>query len=97
MAIVYLQDDNLKVNVLSGKTMRHIAEKTGASMEFGCRVGDCITCVATIKDGMEYLSQKSPKENKALEMIGGDTTNLRLMCKCSVVSDEGEIIISYSF
>jgi len=97
MAIVFLKDDNIKVNVSSGKTMRQIAQKAGASMEFGCRVGDCITCVASVKEGMEYLTSKSPKEIKALELLEGDTQNLRLMCQCSVETSEGEIVISYSF
>jgi len=97
MAVVYLKDDNIKVSVSNGKTIRQIAQRVGASMEFGCRVGDCATCVATVKEGMQYLSPKNEKEIKALEMLDGDTTNLRLMCQCSVQSGEGEIIISYSF
>jgi len=95
MAVVYLQDDNIRVSVSHGKTIRQIAQRVGASMEFGCRVGDCSTCVATIKSGMEYLSPKNLKETKALEMLSSDTTNLRLMCQCSI-DGEGEIIISYN-
>jgi len=95
MAIVYLQDDNIKVSASDGKTIRQIAQRVGASMEFGCRVGDCLTCIATIKDGMEHLSPKNSKEIKALEMLGSDARNLRLMCQCSI-EGEGEIVISYS-
>lgn len=96
MAIVILEDDNIKVNVKAGKTMRQIAFQTGASMEFGCRVGDCATCVAKVVSGMEYLSSLSPKEKNAFKMLNMDDESLRLMCQCSVESQEGEIVISYA-
>lgn len=96
MVSVFLKNDNIKVNVQKGKTLRQIATKTGASMEFGCRVGDCLTCVAHVKSGMIYLSEKTQKELKALEIIGGDVSEMRLMCQCSVRCDEGEIVISYT-
>lgn len=96
MAIVILEDDNIKVNVSTGKTMRQIAFHTGASMEFGCRVGDCATCVARVVSGMEYLSKRSPKEINAFKMLNTDDESLRLMCQCSIESQEGEIVISYA-
>lgn len=95
MATVILSNDNIKVNASVGKTMRQIASKVGASMEFGCRVGDCATCVAKVISGMSYLSDISVKERKALKMFEGDVSQLRLMCQCHVQSEEGEIVISY--
>ncbi|MBU0721054.1 2Fe-2S iron-sulfur cluster binding domain-containing protein [bacterium] len=93
---VSLQDDNIRVKVPKGKTLRQVAATTGASMEFGCRVGDCITCVARVKSGMIYLSEKNEKELKALEILGGNVSQLRLMCQCYVRCEEGEIVISYA-
>lgn len=95
MAMVILNNDNIRVNVPAGMTLRQIAQKTGASMEFGCRVGDCATCVATVEAGMEYLSQINQKEIKAFEMLDIKSDAIRLMCQCSVESEEGEIVISY--
>lgn len=95
MATVALTNDNIKVKVPAGMTLRQIAQKTGASMEFGCRVGDCGTCIATVEAGMEYLSQINQKEIKALEMLDIKSDTIRLMCQCSVESEEGEIVISY--
>lgn len=95
MATVVLTNDNIKVKAPAGTSLRTIATKTGASMEFGCRVGDCTTCVARIESGMDHLSAKNEKEVKALEMFGSKVDDLRLMCQCTVNDEEGEIVISY--
>jgi ferredoxin len=95
MATVILLDDNIKVKASIGTTLRKIADKTGASMEFGCRVGDCTTCVAHVKSGMDFMNQKNEKEERALAMLDTDITDLRLMCQCQILSDEGEIVIAY--
>ncbi len=95
MATVNLNNDNIKVKVPAGMSLRQVAQKTGASMEFGCRVGDCATCVASIEEGMEYLNPLTPKEEHALKVINALNNKTRLMCQCRVESDEGEINISY--
>jgi len=95
MVSLFLKEDNIKVSVPNGKTLREVARKTGASMEFGCRVGDCLTCVARVKSGMRCLNEKSDKELIALEVLGGDINELRLMCQCRIECEEGEIEISY--
>lgn len=95
MVSIFLQDDNIRVKVPSGTTMREVALKSGASMEFGCRVGDCSTCAVHVKSGACLLSDKKEKEIKALKMIGGNLSEIRLMCQCSVKCEEGEIVISY--
>ncbi len=95
MVTVFLQDDNIKVKVPVGTTMKEVAFKSGASMEFGCRVGDCSTCAVHVKSGMILLTDKKEKEIKTLEMIGGNLSELRLMCQCSVRCEEGEVVISY--
>lgn len=95
MATVILKNDNIKVNVPAGMSLRQVAQKTGASMEFGCRVGDCTTCIATVEEGMEYLSEINNKEIKAFELLDMNNDSDRLMCQCNVENDEGEIVISY--
>ncbi len=95
MVTVFLKNDNIKVKAPLGTSLRQIALKSGASMEFGCRVGDCGTCIAHVKSGMEMLNTKSDKELHVLEMIGGNVAQLRLMCQCSVECEEGEVEISY--
>ncbi len=99
MATLWLKDDNIKVSAPVGTTLRKIAAKTGASMVFGCRVGDCITCVAHVQKGMELLSPRNDKEDFALSLLDDvyeqNPEQLRLMCQCTVASDDGEIVIAY--
>lgn len=95
VAAVFLSNDNIKVKVPMGMSMRQVAQKTGASMEFGCRIGDCTTCIASVDKGMQHLSTINQKEIKALKILNKETSNVRLMCQCTVESIEGEIIISY--
>lgn len=99
MTTVFLKSENIKVSVPAGTTLRKIATKTGASMEFGCRVGDCATCAAHVERGMEYLNPKNEKEEFLLSMFDGMTEEnpdaLRLMCQCTVEGGDGEIVISY--
>ncbi len=95
MATVYLTPDKIKVQVPPGMNLRQVANMTGTSMKFGCRVGDCGTCIAKIDKGMELLSTVNPKETALFEMLEKKDNNLRLMCQCVIDSHEGEIVISY--
>ncbi len=97
MAIVVFKDDNIRVKVPVGMSLRQAAMKTGASIVFGCRVGDCTECASHVSEGMILLSDKTEKELKALEMIESDIADLRLMCQCTVRCEEGEIVISQQF
>lgn len=95
MVTVFLRDDNIIVGAQSGKSLREVARKSGASMEFGCRVGDCSTCIAKVIKGNELLNPINAKELLVLEAIGSKESNLRLMCQCNIEAKEGEIEISY--
>jgi len=44
---------------------------------------------------MEYLSEINDKEVTAFELLGITNNSSRLMCQCSVESNQGEIMISY--
>lgn len=96
MTSIHLKNDNIKVNVPEGMSLRKVADKSGASMEFGCRVGDCATCIAKVEEGEQLLNEVTEKEKAALKMLGADYAECRLMCQCSIESQEGEIVISYS-
>jgi len=95
MVTLFLKDDNIKVKVPNSKSLREVARKSGAAMEFGCRMGDCFTCVAKVVSGGELLTPLTPKELLALEAMGHHDDTLRLMCQCSIDAQEGEIEISY--
>ena len=97
MVTLFLKDDNIKVKVPNFKSLREVARKSGASMEFGCRVGDCFTCVARVVKGGEFLSPVTSKELIAFEAMGHNDETLRLMCQCNINAQEGEVEISYFF
>lgn len=94
MATVLIKRDNIKVKAPAGTTMRKIAIKTGSSLEFGCRVGDCGSCVVTVEAGGEFLSPLNDKEKHMLEIIQEDPTTHRLMCQVTVISDDGDVVIA---
>ncbi|UFH58367.1 2Fe-2S iron-sulfur cluster-binding protein [Sulfurovum mangrovi] len=95
MTTVYLKDDNIRVKVPSGMSLREVAERTGASMEFGCRAGDCGVCNAIVEQGMKFLNPLTQKEETVFELFYKKNEKQRLMCQCSVEGEEGEIVISY--
>jgi len=94
MATVVFLDDNIRVKVPVGMSLREAAQKSGSSMEFGCRVGDCTTCAGSVREGMNILSAMTEKEQLALRLIGEEGGDIRLMCQCRVTGGEGEIVIS---
>jgi len=96
MVTIFLKNDNIKIKAPAQKSMRQIATASGASMEFGCRVGDCATCIAHVESGIDLLNVKTEKEIKILTMLEQNSSNLRLMCQASIQADEGEIVISYA-
>jgi len=94
MATVVFLDDNIRVKVPVGMSLREAAQKSGSSMEFGCRVGDCTTCAGNVLQGMFFLNDKTEKEMGTLRLLGEDAGEMRLMCQCHVASEEGEVVIS---
>ena len=76
-------------------SLREVAMKTGASMEFGCRVGNCGLCNAIVEKGMEFLNPLTKKEETVFDLFYKKNEKQRLMCQCFVESQEGEIVISY--
>ena len=96
MTSILLRNDNIKVKVPLGMNLRQVATKSGASMEFGCRVGDCGTCIAKVEEGNEFLNEKTDKEVTVLQVLGEEYAECRLMCQCIVNAQEGEIMISYN-
>nr|WP_321443207.1 2Fe-2S iron-sulfur cluster-binding protein [uncultured Cohaesibacter sp.] len=85
------EDIDVSVNVPAGTRVIEVSEKVGAGIIYGCREGDCGTCLMTVDDGMENLSQPSVLEDKVLKenMAGKD---MRLACQAQVIG-EGETIV----
>lgn len=78
-------DIALTVNVPSGTRIIEISEKIGAGITYGCREGECGTCLTRILAGAEFLSEPSALETRVLrENLAG--RHDRLACQCQVIS-----------
>ncbi|SDF02232.1 Ferredoxin [Salipiger thiooxidans] len=77
-------DVDLTVNVPAGTRIIEISEKIGAGITYGCRKGDCGTCLTRVLEGAENLSEPSALEPRVLkENLAGH--NDRLACQCQVL------------
>ncbi|MBN9887928.1 2Fe-2S iron-sulfur cluster-binding protein [Salipiger abyssi] len=77
-------DIDLTVTVPAGTRIIEISEKIGAGITYGCREGDCGTCLTHVIEGSEFLSDVSALELRVLKenLAGRDD---RLACQCQVL------------
>jgi ferredoxin len=89
-ANVTFEKTGLTVNVPAGTRLIEISEKVGASITYGCREGECGSCITKIVSGMEHMSERSVLEDKVLQenMAGRDH---RLACQAQVLG--GDIVV----
>ena len=89
-ANVTFQKLGLTVNVPAGTRLIEISEKIGAGITYGCREGECGSCIMKISSGMEHMSERSVLEDKVLQenMAGRDH---RLACQAQVLG--GDIVV----
>lgn len=55
------------------QTLLELAEENGVAIDFGCRVGNCQTCLTAVKEGdVDYLREpdERPEEGSCLTCIG---------------------------
>lgn len=90
-AKVTFTDVGISVNVPSGTRIIDVSEKVGAGIVYGCREGDCGTCMTKIEQGAEFLSEPSALETKTLKenLAGKDN---RLACQCQVMGGEVKVL-----
>ena len=94
---VEIVNDFLAINVKAGATIQDIVEKAGSGLPFGCRDGECSTCVVEVVAGMEFLSPKTEKEEKVLKVVEATnpSQNLRLSCQMKVAHPNGHVRLKY--
>ncbi|MFT7003352.1 MAG: ferredoxin [Sulfurimonas sp.] len=94
---VEIVNDFLAINVKEGSTIQDIVEASGSALPFGCRDGECGTCVVEVESGVEFLSDKTDKEVKALKeaCAGTCTPKSRLSCQMKVVKPNGLVRLKY--
>jgi ferredoxin len=92
---VEIINDFLAINVKPGKTIQDIVEASGSALPFGCRDGECGTCVVLIESGMEFLSDMTDKEKVVMKDIEETNAKARLACQMKIVQPNGLIRIKY--
>lgn len=86
-AQVTFTDINLSVTVPTGTRVIEVSEKVGAGIVYGCREGDCGTCLMHIEQGWNNLSTPSVLEDKVLREIWQVSISvLHVKPKCWVMS-----------
>ncbi len=86
-AKVTFTDVSLTVNVPAGTRIIEVSEKIGSGITYGCREGECGTCLTHVIEGGENLSEPSALETRVLkENLAGQ--NDRLACQCQVLGGE---------
>lgn len=84
------EDIGVTVSVPAGTRVIEVSEKVGAGITYGCREGDCGTCIMKVVSGLENLSEMSVLEDKILrENLAGKDN--RLACQAQVLG--GEIVV----
>ncbi len=82
---VTFEDIDVTVSVPAGTRVIEVSEKVGAGITYGCREGDCGTCIMKVTDGWENLSEPSVLEDKVLRENMAGKHN-RLACQAQVLS-----------
>ncbi|HET9701510.1 MAG TPA: 2Fe-2S iron-sulfur cluster binding domain-containing protein [Burkholderiales bacterium] len=89
-ARVNFQDVGLTVTVPAGTRLIEVSEKIGAGITYGCREGECGTCLTRIVAGQENLAPPSVLEHQVLTDLEAPRSH-RLACQAQCL--QGEIIV----
>ena len=85
-AQVTFQDIDLTVSAPVGTRVIELSEKVGSGIVYGCREGDCGTCLCQVAEGEENLSAPSEVEQKLLrEHFAGKQQ--RIACQAQILGD----------
>lgn len=89
-ANVTFQDVAITVNVPAGTRLIEVSEKVGAGIVYGCREGECCTCLTKIVSGHENLALPSVLEARVLKDNLAPRHH-RLACQAQVLG--GDIVV----
>ena len=69
-ANVTFEDVGVTVSVPAGTRLIEVSEKVGAGITYGCREGECCTCLTKVVSGYENLAAPSSLEDQVLKEMG---------------------------
>jgi ferredoxin len=90
-AKVTFQDIGVAVTVPAGTRLIEVSEKVGAGIVYGCREGECCTCLTKVISGAENLAPPSALEAQVLKDNLAPRQH-RLACQAQVLG--GEIVVT---
>lgn len=86
MAIIKYIPDSKEVKCEKGDKLIDIANKEDLTIPFGCTDGLCGTCIVTVKEGKENLTEKTEQEKETLELFEAEKDQ-RLACQCKILGN----------
>lgn len=89
-AQVTFEDIGVTVTVPAGTRLIEVSEKIGAGLTYGCREGECGTCMMKIVSGAENLAAPSVLEDQVLKENYAGVAN-RLACQAQVLG--GTVVV----
>lgn len=84
------KDINKTVSVPAGTRVIEVSEKEGSGIIYGCREGDCGTCIMDVVEGWQNLTQTSVLEDRILRENSAGR-HQRLACQAQVIG--GKIVV----
>ncbi len=89
-AQVTFEDIGVTVTVPAGTRLIEVSETIGAGLTYGCREGECGTCMMKIVSGAENLAVPSVLEDQVLKENYAGAAN-RLACQAQVLG--GTVVV----
>ena len=89
-AKVTFQDIGVSVTVPAGTRLIEVSEKVGAGITYGCREGECCTCLTRIVSGAENLAAPSVLEDQVLKDNLASRAH-RLACQAQILG--GDVVV----
>lgn len=77
----------MSVDVADGTPLQQAIDAHGADIMFGCREGNCATCMIDVLGGHENLNAPTDAEETTL-LPDELERHIRLACQCRVVGGE---------
>lgn len=86
MAEVFFSKENRSYTIKSGTEFQRLCHLyPHILLKFGCRRGECGTCLIKILEGSEHVSSKTHIEIKTLQRLKME--DKRLACQCAIKGD----------
>ncbi len=89
-AKVTFDDVGVSVTVPAGTRLIEVSEKVGSGITYGCREGECCTCLTRIISGAENLGTPSILEDQVLKDNMAPRKH-RLACQAQILG--GEVVV----